>query len=353
MKIRLLFPILQKCFKHKNLANTLNGIIQNLESSRSKSTIDNYRTALRSFLSYSKPEASLRSVNVNLIEGYQRWLKQKGVCLNTISCYMRSLRKLFHEAKLKDCDACFENVFTGNVQTEKRALPIEHIRRLKDLQLAGRTFLRMSRDLFLFSFYAMGMPFVDLAFLRKTQIKNGYIIYSRHKNGQPIRVKVEPPMQEIINMYAREDSPYLFPILRATEPNAAMREYETKLRRYNNNLKKLANVVGITSLSSYQVRHSWASLAFSQCTELPVISKALGHTNTQTTLIYIREINDSRVDEANISIIRIIYDAHSKHQKQIILPPETQKNKQNLKKNAKNIEKYLADSNNIPMFAPS
>ncbi len=297
-------------FREKNrLERILDAVIQNLEHSRSKSTIDNYRTAVRSFLSFlsqTKQEISLRSVNANLMKGYQHWLLQKSVRLNTISCYMRSLRKLFHEAKLKDCDACFKNVFTGNEQTEKRALDTEQIQSLKNLRLTMGSFLRMARDLFLFSFYAQGMPFVDLAFLRKSNIRNGYIVYSRHKNGQTIRIKIERQMQDIINMYARKESPYLFPILSVTDPNAAMREYETKLRYYNNTLKKLARMAGLTSFSSYQVRHSWASLAFSSNIELSVISKGLGHTNPQTTLIYIREIDDNRVSDANRMLINAV-----------------------------------------------
>lgn len=292
--------------RRKGLEQILGNIILNLQSSRSKSTIDNYRTALRSFLGYAGSSVTLRSVNANLMEGYQRWLKQNDVNLNTISCYMRSLRRLFRIAGLKECDACFTNVFTGNAQTEKRSLATEQIGCLKELQLAQGTSLRMARDLFLFSFYAQGMPFVDLAFLRKSNIRNGYIIYSRHKNGQTIRIKIERQMQDIINMYARKESPYLFPILKATEPNAAMREYETKLRRYNNMLRKLASMAELPSLSSYQVRHSWATLAFSSNVELPVISKGLGHTNPQTTLIYIRGIDDNRVADANRLIINAV-----------------------------------------------
>ena len=294
-------------FREKNrLENLLDGIILGLERSRSKSTIDNYRTAMRSFLSYAGPSVNLRSVNANLMEGYQRWLQKHGVSLNTCSCYMRSLRKLFYEAGLKNCDTCFKNVFTGNAQTEKRSLDTGQIGSLKRLRLAKGTSLRTALDLFLFSFYAQGMPFVDLAFLRKSNIRNGYIVYSRHKNGQTIRIKIERQMQDIINMYARKESPYLFPILSVTDPNAAMREYETKLRYYNNALKKLARMAGLTSLSSYQVRHSWASLAFSSNIELSVISKGLGHTNPQTTLIYIREIDDNRVSDANRMLINAV-----------------------------------------------
>jgi integrase len=52
-------------------------------------------------------------------------------------------------------------------------------------------------------------------------------------------------------------------------------------------------------LTSYVARHSWASMAYHANIDLSVISKALGHTSPNTTLTYIREIDDQRIDQAN------------------------------------------------------
>ena len=54
------------------------------------------------------------------------------------------------------------------------------------------------------------------------------------------------------------------------------------------------------------MRHTWASTAYAANVDLPVISKALGHTNPQTTLTYIREIDDQRLARANREIIKKI-----------------------------------------------
>ena len=312
--------------KQRRLEPVLENVIQALEPSRSKSTVDNYRTALRSFITYAGRGVTIHAVNANLMEGYQRWLQQRSVSLNTSSCYMRSLRKLFHEAHIPACDTLFKNIFTGNAKTEKRAISQEDMSTLSHLPFGDfgdcpnvreyltsqgdcplvRLSLRLALDLFLFSFYAMGMPFVDLAFLRKSQVRDGYITYARRKTGQTIRIKVLEPMQEIINRYARTNTPYLFPLLTATEPRAAMVEYEKLRHLYNRHLKRLAVLANLPKLTSYQVRHTWASIANAQGTDLPVISKAMGHTNTQTTLIYISEIDDHRVDEANEAIVKSI-----------------------------------------------
>lgn len=100
------------------------------------------------------------------------------------------------------------------------------------------------------------------------------------------------------------DSDYLFPIIRSLDPKKAYRQYQVSLGVYNKNLKELSHMAGIkANLTSYVVRHTWASLAYEKNVELNVISKALGHTNTQTTQIYIREINDERLAEANHALL--------------------------------------------------
>ena len=39
------------------------------------------------------------------------------------------------------------------------------------------------RDMFLFSFYTRGMSFIDMAYLKKSDLKNGIITYRRRKTG--------------------------------------------------------------------------------------------------------------------------------------------------------------------------
>ncbi len=308
---------------HEMLAECAQQVINKLSERRAKSTIDNYQTALRSLLTYAGKGVRVSDVDATLLEGYQRWLQLRGVGRNTSSCYMRSLRALLHHiAPEGNYEKIFKHVFTGNEKTEKRAITMEEIKRLgsphptsphwgRSKEPRRERALEMARDFFLFSFCALGMPFVDLAFLKQSQVKDGYIEYRRHKTGQHIRVKIEPPMQDIINRYARKDSPYLFPILTNNNPKQVMREYERKRSKYNRLLNQLAQKAIIPHLTSYVARHSWASIAYSLDVALPIISKAMGHTSTQTTLTYIREINDYRIDEANKGLLKSVMSIRS------------------------------------------
>ena len=272
------------------------------KKSFSRSTYLNYRTALRAFARFGGQEYGINDISVALMTAFQRWLAEHNVGRNTSSCYMRSLRSLYR--KLGGEKEPFRDVYTGMERTEKRALTLEEIRRLRNLQLKYKSKMDITRDLFLFSFYSLGMPFVDLAFLRRANIRGDFIVYRRHKTGQKIKVPLETCMVEIIEKYTETGNRYLFPIITEQNPDKQLEQYKVKLGNYNRMLKKLAVQAGISrNLSSYVVRHSWASAAYEGNVDLPVISKALGHTNARTTQIYISEINDERLSEASHKLL--------------------------------------------------
>ena len=179
--------VLQPVASDITLLGVLNQQRQRLETCRSTSTMANYRTAIQSLSQYLDGDIPLHEFNADLLCGYERWLRQKGICLNTISCYMRSLRSLMVASKQRFMDA-FKKVYTGNSSTEKRSVPIGSVLRLKNLPLSPGSFEELARDVFLFSFYAMGMPFVDVAHLKMSQIEDRHFSYKRQKTGQGIVV---------------------------------------------------------------------------------------------------------------------------------------------------------------------
>lgn len=289
----------------ERFADVASAVIRQQSGLRAQSTIDNYQTALRSFVSYAGSELTLDNVNNRLIEGYQQWLTDQRIGLNTVSCYMRSLRSVMHRAcPDRDVQALFQHVFTGKKRTEKRSITVSDIQRLSQLRLAGKASLAFWRDIFLFSVYALGMPFVDIAYLRKSQLTDGYISYQRRKTKQPIRVYIEQPMRQIINRFWCSEGPYVFPILSSEDASVCNRQYTLALGYYNRHLRKLGQLIGLQHpLTSYVARHSWASIAYQSDVELAVISKAMGHTSPNTTLTYLREIDDHRIDAANSRLL--------------------------------------------------
>ena len=277
------------------LLPTVKNEIEKRRGQTSSSTLENELTAVRSFTKYAGRSLMMADLTPGLIRGYERWLLGRGIKPNTSACYMRSLRSVLNRCGA-DGSNLFKEVRTGKESTRKRAVDEDTLQRIKNTPLQQGTFLGLARDAFLFSIMAMGMPFIDLAHLRKSDVKDGIIIYNRRKTGRRVTVKMEPCMQEIIDRYSKEDSPYLFPLLRS----GSDKEYRSLLCRYNRALAKLTTIMGLPlRLTSYTARHTWASMAYRKGIPLAVISKALGHSSPVTTLAYLKEIDDSAIVQAN------------------------------------------------------
>ncbi len=280
----------------------------------SPSTGRNYLTAVRAFLLHAGvPDLPVTEIDAAAVRDFERQLLRRGISANTSSCYLRSLRAVCNKAvpaRKRAVAAAFEGSFTGNVPVAKRSIDADGIARLQSLDLGRDARLRLALDLFLFSFYALGMPLADMASLRPSQIAGSTLVYRRRKTGRTIRMRIEPCMAAILARYSRPGHRYVFPILRETDDDdAARRRFDSFLRTHNRRLKRIARLAGIdVPLTSYTPRHSWASLAYARNVDLPVISKALGHAHTRTTLVYIREIDDRRVELANRKVLESIGD---------------------------------------------
>ena len=195
-------------------------------------------------------------------------------------------------------------MFTGAEKTLKRAISIKDIKRIKNLDLSFKPNLEFARDIFLFLFFCRGMSFIDMAYLKKSDIQNGVLTYRRHKTGQVLHIKVIKQIKELIKRYSIKDSPYLLPII--TIPGKdTRRQYESSLHNVNKSLKTLAGIIGLqTKLTTYVSRHAWATIAKSKNVPVHVISDALGHDSIATTQIYLASMDSSVIDRANELIIK-------------------------------------------------
>ena len=284
------------------------GVIGGLRAAGRLRTAETYMAAMRSFMGFcGHADVSLDSIDSEMIMLYEAYLKGRGLALNTVSFYMRILRAAYNRAVARGLTAQrhpFGGVYTGVEKTAKRAISLGALRRIKAVDLAADASLDFARDMFLFSFYTRGMAFVDMAYLSKTDLKGGVLVYRRHKTGQKLYVKWERCMQEIVDKYPENEGGRLLPIIRRRADER--RQYQNALHLVNAKLKKVAARAGVdVALSMYVARHSWASIAFQTNVELQTISRAMGHTNPMTTLIYIKELDNSHLATANHKIITV------------------------------------------------
>ncbi|WP_418665366.1 phage integrase SAM-like domain-containing protein [Alistipes finegoldii] len=277
-------------------------------------TARNYRRTLNSFSGFlNGADIPFSLLDERLVGRYNDWLQRRRIVRNTVSFYMRVLRAVFNKAVREGIvpqSSPFRNVYTGVDHTRKRAVGEETVIRLRCLNLEHSPSLALARDIFIFSYCARGMAFVDIAFLRKQDIAGGTIRYVRRKTGQHLTIRIEPCMGDIIERYSQvtRTSDYVFPLLSAKDPVRVFSQYQTALGYYNRRLKRLADLLELEMpLSSYTSRHTWATTARNHNVSLSVISAGMGHASEKTTQIYLASLESSVIDQANRSIIASLY----------------------------------------------
>ncbi|MDO4827473.1 MAG: site-specific integrase [Bacteroidia bacterium] len=283
-------------------------IVAQLKEMGKSRTSETYAAAVNSFMRFRKGrDVPLDEIDFDLMVSYGAYLSESGVCRNAVSFYMRNLRAIYNRAVDKELTVQrfpFKHVYTGIGKTVKRAVPIEVIRRIRDLDLSGHPAMDYARDLFMFSFYTRGMSFVDIAFLKKKDLRDGTLSYRRRKTNRRLLIKWEKPMQELIDKYDTSSTPYLMPIIKV--PGEDERgQYLNEAHRVNRNLKKIGKLLGLEiPLTTYVARHGWASIAWSKNIPVSTISEAMGHDSENTTRIYLASLDTSVVDKANSLILR-------------------------------------------------
>ncbi len=278
--------------------------------SEQDSTADNYRCALDCFRGFCKGrDLALSELTANLMKEFQKHMQRKGLSMNTISLYNRSLRAAYNyalddELLLEDKHP-FRKVFTGVEKTRKRAVREDVVKRLIAQDLSDDPSLDFARDVFLFCIYTQGMAFVDVAHLTCENLHGRLLIYKRHKTGHPLTVKMLPCAQAILHKYRdlTGGSSHLLPLLCRAGSGRAVK-YDTALREYNRRLRLISSRMGLeTPLSSYVARHTWASMAKWNGVKEAVISEAMGHNNMETTAIYLASLDSEAIGSANRIVV--------------------------------------------------
>lgn len=321
-------------------------VITDMEQQGRYSTAHVYHCALKSAVGYGGSSLRIEDLNPAWLKSYQEHLLRQTLLWNTISTYMRMLRAVYNRAVdlglAPYIPRQFKNVFTGRYANHQRALKKEEIRLVllkgvnKDAGVVTdeykakaksaakatdqdelKTSRSSSRDLnwaracleLMLRFH--GIPFVDLANLRKVDLQNGYLTVRRHKTGMPLLIAVDPVAMKLLQLYASKDpsSPYLLDILDgALSGKAAYRNYQHALRQLNLRLGQLSRLCKLgKKVSSYTARHTWATIAKFRGISVEVISEALGHASISTTEGYLKQFDDDEIKKANKVIIDYIF----------------------------------------------
>ena len=289
-----------------------------------------YACTLRSYEKFCAEERYPKNTTASLsmqeiftperLKEYEDWLAGQQSSPNTISTYMRTLQAVYNRWMSPGIEGynpvLFKDVYTKVESRTKRALTAEQMEQLRNTDFSVLT-LRQQQVLtyFLLMFMLRGMPFIDLAHLRKSDLRNRRITYRRHKTGKLMVVDVPPDAMRLLQKYRdKTDSEYLFPLLHG---GLFMEEhhhrYQETLRHFNWELARLMKqLLPGVSVSSYTARHTWATLAYHSGVPVGLISQSLGHSSIRVTMTYLKPFDAEVIDRINRQVISLVKKSKKK-----------------------------------------
>lgn len=280
-----------------------------------------YQTVLKHLQASSNNESlEFKDLTIDHLLVLQRYLidKPKSCCTNTCLLYFRTLQTLHKQAAAEGLAPLPDKLYGDILKKEtepsvKRAMNSTMFKQVQDAVLTVKVqHLIFARDMLVLSFYLRGIPFIDLAYLRHTDVKNGILYYHRSKTGKSLVVTLEPCALEIINRYKNDpkQSVYLLPIIKQPGGNTnETRQYNSALRLYNKQLKQLKAFCQLPEeikMTSYTPRHTWADPAHKDGVEIALISESLSHSNEKTTCHYLSSFTPDALSEVNQRVIDIL-----------------------------------------------
>ena len=297
--------------KKRRLAPLLEQTLEMLVGQRSVRTLENYRSSINKakvFVGDGWERLTVEDITRRWTDRFTVWLEKRHVDKpQTADFYLRTFRAVYGHALAFSFDETDGKPFGGHHPggsfPAKRALKREEALRLLSSDLRQKLSEKQQEalDVLMFILYARGMVFKDVYGLTWRMVVDGHIRYLRSKTGVPIDVEVVPELEEIMKRYRREDSLFVFPFLHEVRKGCPGKELseESALRRINRTTREIGRRIGLpVPLTTYVLRHTWATLMLEDGQQVELIGQCMGHTSIRTTQIYLSHISSRKVDTA-------------------------------------------------------
>lgn len=269
------------------------------------------------------PNALLADVNIRFLESFEYWMRNtRGNKDTTISVKLRNLQRVINQA-IEDKLFKQENYPFGEKKysinkrldnkTKKIAVTLDKISKLKALQLEEGSALHLAQQMFLFSYYSRGMNFIDMTYLTWKDISETHINYTRRKTGGQFEIPLNEHNQAILAYYKLNNKvkgDYVFPILDLSIHITLKQQYtrkKTALKAVNDNLKKLAKMIGEPKLklTTNVGRHTYATGLKRSGANTSYISEALGHATEEQTQTYLDSFEKGAIESWEVKMFRM------------------------------------------------
>lgn len=258
-------------------------------------------------------DITFSQVDFDFLAKFETFFRSRELADNAISIRFRTLRALYKLAinenyakiELYPFDK-YKISERFDTKTQKRAITKEQIKLVEAFVIDPQSTAYEAQKYFIFSYYGQGINFVDMANLKWKNFFDGRVFYKRAKTGHELNFVLSKPAIEIINYWKpitkRSDESYIFPILNdsfhVTATQKTNRIHKV-LTRVNRDLKAIGKSLDIeVSLTTYVARHTFATVLKRSGVSTAVISEAMGHKTEAITQTYLKNFENSIIDEA-------------------------------------------------------
>ncbi|MBL6445746.1 site-specific integrase [Fulvivirga sp. 29W222] len=288
------------------------------------SMAEGFEYAINSMVNYSgRINLLLTDIDEIFLLGYEANCRSKGMKVNAFGAYLRSIRRIYNLA-IKDSttEVSKEHYPFGQggysikkAKTKKRAIKTDYLQVIRDLDYQHDTPIWHHRNYLLFMFNCRGMNFIDLAFLNRENVSEGRLKYRRRKTrrGESVKdfnIKLNEEALGILKYYLnqRRTGNLIFPILQdvidSDDESYIYKKYTERRSTHNDWLKKIGKDAGIpVTLTTYVIRHTFATAGLHKGVGKNVIGDMLGHTNYYTTEAYFDDFDKEVLDDAADQIL--------------------------------------------------
>lgn len=304
----------------------------NIQNSRfAPNTREAYKYSLKTLKEYNESigkrgDFAFDDITYSWLEGYIHWLRNKYSNTNTVNTKIKHLKKVvnhcYEDGKIDArCRVLFQNKVLSKQYAVRREDNTEMTTLTRDNIVSllykdyDSPYTNMARDMWLFSFFMVGMNATDLFDLKKenmVQTPNGWrCIYQRDKTGKTVNIPLCDIAIEIIKRYYTEEDEYIFTF---------HKHYQTYLgwyRTIEDNVKRIAKDLGMCNsekVTWYCARDSWATICANELDiSAIIIDRALSHSTKSLAENHYIAKDKNDVDDACTMMLQYIKSAHGFH----------------------------------------
>lgn len=266
------------------------------ESRNAESTQKIYFDTYKKIEKYTGDFLEFEDITVSWLEDFNTYLTKRGYSINTRAMDERNIRAVIKSAIRAEItnthDPFTRYKIKCRYESATMPLTVEQIRKIRDFK-TDKKHLEFARDVFMITFYLIGINVSDLYNLKKSDRAK----YIRNKTGMPANIALQPEIELLIKKYPDDNYMFSFRSIYST-----LKSFKSMVNRH---LKTIGKEIGEPNLILYHARHTWSGIAAYLEIEEKTIARALTHQVKSVTNIYTR-FDNSKIDKANRKVINFL-----------------------------------------------